>query len=78
MKTNQARRIRMTTPEITKPADGPVREQIVRAARACFLRFGTEKTSMSDVAKAANLSPEGVAPILPGACSRETGGARIR
>ena len=56
MKTNQARRIRTTPPETVEPAEGPVREQIVRAARDCFLRFGTEKTSMSDVAKAANLS----------------------
>ena len=32
------------------------REQIVKAARACFLRFGTEKTSMSDVAREAGLS----------------------
>jgi AcrR family transcriptional regulator len=33
-----------------------VREQIVKAARACFVRFGTEKTSMSDVAKEAGVS----------------------
>jgi AcrR family transcriptional regulator len=33
-----------------------VREQIVKAARSCFLRFGTEKTSMSDVAREAGLS----------------------
>ena len=32
------------------------REQIVTAARACFLRFGTEKTSMTDVAREAGLS----------------------
>lgn len=32
------------------------REQIVEAARACFVRFGTEKTSMSDVAREAGVS----------------------
>ena len=32
------------------------REQIVKAARACFERFGTEKTSMSDVAREAGVS----------------------
>lgn len=32
------------------------REQIICAARACFVRFGTEKTSMSDVAREAGLS----------------------
>ena len=32
------------------------REQIVKAARACFQRFGTEKTSMQDVAHEARLS----------------------
>jgi AcrR family transcriptional regulator len=31
-------------------------EQIVKAARTCFVRFGTEKTSMSDVAKEAGVS----------------------
>jgi AcrR family transcriptional regulator len=44
----------------TAPSAGPVlegvREQIVKAARACFLRFGTEKTSMSDVAHEAGVS----------------------
>lgn len=38
------------------PAPEGVREQIVKAARSCFLRFGTEKTSMSDVAREAGLS----------------------
>ena len=38
------------------PALERVREQIVKAARACFVRFGTEKTSMSDVAKEAGVS----------------------
>jgi AcrR family transcriptional regulator len=33
-----------------------VRELIAKAARSCFLRFGTEKTSMSDVAREAGLS----------------------
>ena len=46
----------MTTPESAEPVEGPVREQIVRAARSCFVRFGTEKTSMADVAKEARLS----------------------
>ena len=39
-----------------KAAQKNIREQVVRAARACFLRFGTEKTSVSDVAKEAGLS----------------------
>ena len=56
MKANQARRVRTATPESAEPTEEPVREQILRAARSCFLRFGTEKTSMSDVAKEANLS----------------------
>ncbi len=37
------------------PPEG-AREQIVKAARTCFLRFGTEKTSMSDVAREAGVS----------------------
>ena len=36
-------------------ADG-VRQQIVRGARDCFVRFGIEKTSMANVAKQAGLS----------------------
>ena len=43
-------------PAGTEVAQERVREQILRAARSCFLRFGTEKTSMSDVASAADLS----------------------
>ena len=55
-------RARSTATSVTSPPDipdeapGGVREDILRAARACFLRFGTEKTSMSDVAKEAGLS----------------------
>jgi AcrR family transcriptional regulator len=48
----------VSTPS-TARADTPpegAREQIVKAARACFLRFGTGKTSMSDVANEADLS----------------------
>jgi AcrR family transcriptional regulator len=37
------------------PLEG-AREQIVKAARACFLQFGTEKTSMNDVAREAGVS----------------------
>ena len=45
-----------TAPAGEKTAQVQIREQIVRAARTCFLRFGTEKTSMMDVAKEAGLS----------------------
>jgi len=44
-----------TAANVAEPLEG-AREQIVKAARACFLRFGTEKTSMSDVASEAGLS----------------------
>jgi AcrR family transcriptional regulator len=36
--------------------DADRRKQIVEAARDCFLRFGYAKTSLDDIAKAANLS----------------------
>ena len=37
-------------------ASAQVREQIVKAARNCFLRYGTAKTSMADVARDAGVS----------------------
>jgi AcrR family transcriptional regulator len=46
----------MTTATTEAASPDGAREQIVKAARACFVRFGTEKTSMSDVAEQAGLS----------------------
>jgi AcrR family transcriptional regulator len=46
----------MTSTASNAAAGEGAREQIVKAARACFLRYGTEKTSMSDVAREAGLS----------------------
>jgi AcrR family transcriptional regulator len=52
---NMANARQAATQNDESAAEG-AREEIVKAARACFVRFGTEKTSMSDVARHAGLS----------------------
>src|SRR5262245_38300508 len=46
----------MTSESGEGSASAEVREQIVKAARNCFVRYGTAKTSMADVARDAGVS----------------------
>ena len=51
---------------VTAVASGETAERVVRAARECFGRYGVQRTTMSDVAKAARISRQTLYNIVSG------------
>jgi AcrR family transcriptional regulator len=47
--------------------DPELRATVLRAARACFLRYGVRKTSMEDVARAAGITRQALYRVVGGA-----------